>query len=709
MKIDTDDQSHQDDEVSAPTVILPSPPANLRRRRRSVRFGLGTRFSLAAATLVLATMLAAVAIVTARANVVAHRTIRDDLGRVPANFETYESDLQARIRAQVRSLAGEPGTKALFDPGVPLHTRWDSAKEMASILNANTVFLFGRDSTVLARTDRPEGDGAGRHFGAVKWVSEPLETWRESSAAIREGDRLCYVAAAPIITGEGDMASLDGLVAASFPLDAANADALRGITRGQVAFLVDEAGRGEPPRLAVSRATKEFPADPFPAAFAALPGAISTLFDKRDPVGPFELTLGGLKRIGVAVPIRSAAGVTYGAVVVLRTLKEEMAAFREIANTISVVGVLALLIATPLALALGRRIASPLRQLAAGAEAIREGRLDVPLPVGGRDEVGSLAKAFRAMVGELKEKRSLEELVGQLSRSAAPAATMPATGDPTQGMRPGDTLGNRYRLERVLGRGAMAVVFLAKDRELEDEVALKLLTPKAFDEGTQALQTIRQEIRLARRITHPNVVRVHDLGEATGVRFLTMEFVPGITLRQLIDQQGPLALGPGLQIAKQLCRGLAAVHESGIVHRDIKPQNIMVLPGGTVKLMDFGIAQSVAADHSNDEVAGTPYYMSPEQTRGGAMDGRSDLYSVGATLYELFTGCRPFEGSISEVIRKHVSEEAVPPTTVRPDLPDMLERLILSCLAKEPARRPASAQDLYAALMRVAVPDATAV
>jgi len=458
----------------------------------------------------------------------------------------------------------------------------------------------------------------------------------------------------------------------------------------------------------VSRATEGFPAESFTASFGRLPEAVSTLFGKGAPLGPFELEIAGLNRIGVAVPIKSSSGDTYGAVVVLRSLHEEMAAFREIANTIVIVGVLALLIATPLAFALGRRIAAPLRQLAAGAVAIREGNLDVSLPTAGRDEVGSLAQAFRAMVGELKEKRSLEELVSQLARQPTPAATLPVAGDPTQGMRPGDMVGNRYRLERVLGRGAMAVVFLARDQELDDEVALKILTPKAFDEGTQALQTIRQEIRLARRITHPNVVRVHDLGEATGVRFLTMEYVPGLTLRQMLDQQGPLALGPGLQIGKQLCRGLAAVHESGIVHRDIKPQNIMVLPGGTVKLMDFGIAQSQAVDHSSDDVAGTPYYMSPEQTRGGAMDGRSDLYSVGATLYELFTGRRPFEGSVTEVIRKHVSEEPTAPTQVRPDLPDMLDRLIMSCLAKDPARRPASALDLYAALLRVAVPDAAA-
>ena len=252
----------------------------------------------------------------------------------------------------------------------------------------------------------------------------------------------------------------------------------------------------------------------------------------------------------------------------------------------------------------------------------------------------------------------------------------------------------------------MGTVYRALDRELDDEVAVKVLLPEAFDEGTTIGVTLKQEIRLARKITHRNVVRTHDLGEADGLRFLTMEYVPGTTLRDILDRKGALALSPGLQIAKQLCRGLAAVHEAGIIHRDIKPPNIMVLPNGLVKLMDFGIARTAEGTDpasQDDRTVGTPYYMSPEQAVGRELDARSDIYSVGVVLYELFSGRRPIEGcDPGELMRRHVSFEPKPVTMLRPDLPDLLARVLMACLAKNPAQRPPTANDLYGALQRVA-------
>jgi serine/threonine-protein kinase len=184
-----------------------------------------------------------------------------------------------------------------------------------------------------------------------------------------------------------------------------------------------------------------------------------------------------------------------------------------------------------------------------------------------------------------------------------------------------------------------------------------------------------------------------------------MEYVPGTMLKEVIDRKGRVALAPGLQIAKQLCRGLGAVHEAGIIHRDIKPHNVMVLPSGVVKLMDFGIARSEeGADLTADgQTVGTPYYMSPEQARGERLDPRSDLYSVGVVLYELFTGQRPIEGKDPlDVMRKHITVDPRRPRDLRSDIPELLERIILACLAKDPMRRPPTANDLHGALQRVA-------
>lgn len=677
-----------------------------RRRRRPLPTGraspgLATRFFLATAAVVLASLGVTVLVVTTRANQVAGRTIRADLKAVPSIFGAWEADLHSRIRAQVRSLAGEPGTKALLDPGVSATTRWEFvATDAVQVLDAGTVFLFDREGRVLARSDRPLGEGVGQPFGAVRWVADPLESWDDASASIIEEGVLSYVAAAPVISGADQFVRLDGVLAASFPLGAEAAAAVQGLTRGQVAFLVNRARRGEEPRIAVSRGTPAFPGEEFLAAFAAHPVAMDAVFRRAVPSEAFEFSLAGGPVLGLALPIISAAGEPYGAVVVLRSLDEELAPFREIIRTIVIVGLAVLLGAAPLAFALGRRLARPIRQLAAGAASVREGHLDMTLPSAGTDEVGRLAAAFQEMVAELKEKRALEALVAPLSRRAPTLAPHPDGPSPaTWGV--GETLAGRYRLERLLGRGGMAAVYLARDLELDEDIAVKILTPQAFADGTQAVQTVKQEIRLARRISHPNVVRVHDLGDAGGVRFLTMEHVPGLTLRQVVDQEGPIALSAGLQIAKQACRGLAAIHDAGILHRDIKPQNIMVLPSGLVKLMDFGIAQAQARVAATDEVAGTPSYISPEQLQGAQADARSDLYALGATFYEMFAGRPPFTGTVQEVLTKHVHEFPAPLSRLRPGMPAMLERIILLCLAKRPDQRPASAHDLYQELLRI--------
>jgi eukaryotic-like serine/threonine-protein kinase len=701
-------------EAASTVVILPPERLESRTNVTSRSLGIGTRFSIATAVLLLVTLGVLLLVVNAHANRVARESIRDDLSRAPAIFGAYQADLQARTGNQVRSVAGEPGTKAVFDPGVSVSTRHEFALDTAGVLaGTRTVFLFDADARVLARSDRKEGEGVGQDFHGARWVAEPLETWREAAAVIREGKDLSVVAAAPVISGSGDMARLDGVLAASFPLTAAHAKALQGLTRGEVAFLVDSAKRGQPPQPALSTATAGFGGEAVVAVLAALPGAADAVLRRGEPFGPFELVVEKVRRICLVVPIVGSNGEAYGAFVVSRSVAAEMAAFDRIRLTLFLVGAIALLLAVPASFLLGRRLSRPLTQLAAGAAAIRDGDLDVALPESGGGEVGALACAFRAMVGELREKRALEELIVAMQPAARPLSSVSEETGPAplqKGvLKLGTLLASRYRIESILGSGAMGTVFLADDLQLEESVALKVLVSESFIPGTNALQNVKSEIRVARRITHPNVVRVHDLGEAEGLWFLTMEYVPGMTLRQVIRQHGALALRPGLQIAKQLCRGLAAVHTAGIVHRDVKPQNIMVLPSGLVKLMDFGIAQTEGGHDLAAEsgfLVGTPSYMSPEQTQGAVVDSRSDIYAVGAVMFEMFTGTTPFTSDDPmKVMQMHVSAEPPPPSRLRPDLPENLERLILACLAKLPVRRPASAQDLHGALLRIHLPE----
>jgi eukaryotic-like serine/threonine-protein kinase len=712
MAVDTDTSRSTSSEATRVTRARTDPsPVSPPLARGS---GLATRIFLAAALLLLATLGTAIAVGTWRANEAAEKSIRESLRDLQGVFGSWEIGLEESLRRQLASVADEPGTKGLYATRdqKTLHD-WTIDKARAGKLDAGTVFLFDERGVLLDRSDQDVDDTNRRSFASVKWVADALRGV-SSTAVIREKAKLSYVACVPVLSGDPSVGEgrLVGVLAAAVPLDAARAKTLQGITKGQAGFLANVGRRGEAPALELSASTEGFRGDALVPAFAAQSAAVDALFAQGRTVGPLDVSVAGDRRILGAVPLKSASGETLGAFVVSRSREEETAAFRRIRDTLLWVGALALLVALPVSFAMGRRIARPLEELARGAAAIREGNLDVKLPEAGGGEVGALARAFSAMVRELKEKAALEQMVAGIRRDAYAtrdetiAARSPAPDAAARafaGPRVGTLFAGRYEVTALLGRGGMGTVYRAVDRELEDEIALKVLLPDAFDEGSGTAQTLKHEIRLARKITHRNVVRTHDLGEAEGVRFLTMEYVPGTTLRDILDRRGALALGPGLQIAKQLCRGLAAVHEAGIVHRDIKPPNIMVLPNGVVKLMDFGIARAAGGDEPGDSATvGTPYYMSPEQARGETVDERSDIYSIGIVLYEMFTGTRPISGAtVGEILRRHLLEEPKSVTVLRPDLPALLERLIAACLAKNPDRRPPSASDLADTLLRL--------
>jgi len=272
----------------------------------------------------------------------------------------------------------------------------------------------------------------------------------------------------------------------------------------------------------------------------------------------------------------------------------------------------------------------------------------------------------------------------------------------SDGPKVGDRLGGRYELLSRLGEGGMGVVFKARDLELDDVVALKMLKPGALVDAEQ-LERLKDEIRLARKITHPNVLRTFDFGELMGRPFISMEFVRGVTLRDLLQQSGRLPYSAGLRIARQFCAGLAAAHETGVLHRDIKPENLILEQGGNAKLMDFGIARPVqrnAPGHTQPGMfVGTPAYSAPEQLSGQEVDPRSDIYSTGVMFSEMFCGGLPFGGSNTmEIYMAQLQQEPRRPSEIWPDVPPELEAIILRCLARDPGERFQSAAELGAAL-----------
>jgi Protein kinase domain len=256
----------------------------------------------------------------------------------------------------------------------------------------------------------------------------------------------------------------------------------------------------------------------------------------------------------------------------------------------------------------------------------------------------------------------------------------------------------RYEILGEAGSGSMGNVYKARDRETGGIVALKLLKPEIASDQ-QMMDRFKRELLFARKITHKNVCRVYEFNRANGVAYTSMEFVEGESLRALLNRER-VAMKRAAEIALEICSGLKEAHAQGIVHRDLKPENVMVDAAGHVKIMDFGIARSMdAGTRMTGSLAGTPAYMAPEQVLGKPVDYRTDIYSVGLVLYEMYTGSPAFKAENSVAVAlKQMSEDVVPPHAIEPGIPLTIERAILKCLEKEPQRRFLSIGELEAAL-----------
>jgi eukaryotic-like serine/threonine-protein kinase len=288
--------------------------------------------------------------------------------------------------------------------------------------------------------------------------------------------------------------------------------------------------------------------------------------------------------------------------------------------------------------------------------------------------------------------------LGQTEGWSQPASPFPASTAP---LLPRSLLGKRYEILALLGEGGMGAVYKAQDRELDRVVALKVIRPE-LAVHPEVLARFKQELILARKVTHRNVIRIFDLGEAAGTKFITMDFVDGQDLKGLIKKKGKLSFEEIVPIIKQVCLALEAAHTEGVVHRDLKPQNIMVDQQGKVYVMDFGIARSVEAGAGMTQtgmLVGTPEYMSPEQVRGEHVDLRSDIFALGLILYELLTGQMPFKADTPQAsMYKRTREAARPAVEIDPNIPRFLSDVTRKCLEIDPARRYQSTAEIVADL-----------
>ena len=574
----------------------------------------------------------------------------------------------------------------------------DQADELRTQIGADWVLITDPRGMLEAWTS--ERDLFDQDFSRGALIGRALEgrttqgLWIEPGPA---GDELYQAVALPV-SSPGSGTTL-AVVSSALKIDTAFASRLRRHTNSEIVFFsIDTLGV---PQLAVSTLAGEEVAQ----AVRGLPPDSGT----ADPGSRIRLNLAGVGYEGTVGRLTTADSVPIGGYLGLHSRDADMAAYNQLSRTIRSAFFVGLLLALGFGILAARGIAGPVKRLVEATRKVSQGQYTGPIEVGSRDEIGDLAHAFGSMVEELREKDRLVEYL------RTGAATVPSgDGKPRESpglLATGRVFAGRYEIQEELGAGGMGVVYRAFDRQVGEILALKAIRPDVRQLDPTLLERFKQELRLARRITHRNVVRTFDLGEADGIYYITMELVRGTTVASLINEAGRLAVPAALTIGKQVCRALEVAHEAGIVHRDIKPQNLLVDPTGFLKVTDFGIARLAGPESDGGKaltvegvIVGTPQYMAPEQLLGEAVDGRADLYATGAVLFECVTGRRVLESSDAMALVAHhlKAEVSLPnPNVLNPEVPASFSRAIVRALARRPENRWGSASEFLHALEEV--------
>jgi HAMP domain-containing protein len=648
---------------------------------------LNIKFFLLTALIILLLIAVTILFSSRRARALAHETIRSDLKQTLSVFETFQNDRYEKLKIANKIIAQNPYIQAYIQES-DSNSILDLAKQTEETIRSDFVLVTDAEGIVLARTDKP--GASGQNLATVPLVAGALEG-DEVNGLMLENQNLYHAIAVPVVTQDIITATL----AIGYAINDALAIQIKEMTHSEAGFFVEKDGVS----LIASTITSE--KEDLTRSFAKA----------SKPDEPFQFQLGPEEYVGVYRPLKNLDGKMLGRFVAFRSLDRELYGFRQFQKNILIVGLGMMVLAFILSFLGSRRITGPLRNLTEAVNEVKEGNYDVPIEATSHDEVGILAESFKKLLAQLKEKQQLVEYLSQQPTvQGAPTITMEqAPPKQTQtsasqssvslsSIGPGSVIANRYEVQSILGAGGMGVVLKALDRQLDEVVALKLLKGEVFQQDPITLDRFKQELKLARRITHRNVVRTYDYSELDAYYVISMEYVKGITLKQLIRQRGVLPIRIALQIGKQICSALDAAHEKGVVHRDMKPQNVLLESTGDVKIMDFGIARvaDMKGMTSTGTIMGTPDYMSPEQAQGMATDQRTDVYSTGVVLFEMFTGRLPFTAdSALVVLNKHIREAPPKPTGINPALPPKLEEVLLRALAKNPDQRYQQISQLY--------------
>ena len=697
------------------------------RRRPRASLGLTGRVFLGTAAIVAAVIVSAFVISSASVRRAGEASARLGLEQ--------SADLVAQsLAGRSRSLAG--GAR-VFVQGPYFRTLVqekrrddiiDQSIEASEQLDADWVFITDDRGVLLAKSDEP-GAG-GTPMGNVPLVAGALRGLVTSGFGVSRDSLLFQAVAVPIVTPGG--APIGTLVATRL-VDSLLVRDVKAATSSELLFYTSAAKGARTVSVStLGRATE----------VTRAVGAVPDRADAGAASQP-DVDIGGVRYIAQGSALTTAGGEVVGGFVVLRSRDAELTGIASLRRSLASAGLVGLLLSWLAAFVAARRIARPVRELAGVVRRAADGEYgaDIDATVASfraGSEMRDLGAAFTTLLADLRDTAMLvglaptppaaapsREPVLPLARSGSrhafggTAARGRSALQPGFALEPGAVLANRYLIDAGIGRGGLGVVYRARDRVLDEPVALKVLRPELLAGDSQGDTRFADELRVARRISHRNIVRVHDIGEANGITFLTMEYVDGASLATIIETRGALAPAAVLSVARQLMRALAVMHAEGVVHGDLKPANLLLGPSGVLKVSDFGVARLVrraAPDaHPGDEtprrtvghlagaVVGTPEYMAPEQLIGAAPSPSSDIYAAGVVLHECVTGTTPFAADTRVTFIAHKLAATTAPARVvtRSDAAAGLERLIAWMMSATPESRPESALVLFDELARL--------
>lgn len=662
-----------------------------------------------------------------QARQVSAETIGQSLQQSTAVLDAKIESRFSSIREVARSVARDSRILPLVYESEVL-TLQDQSQEFQNQLDFDILFFTDGSGNVLARSDRPNAVGQNM-AGKTPFFDDALAGKSGQGYFLSRG-RLMQIVTEPIF----DNVATDvvrGTVALAYDFSDEVADEIVSFTFSDIGFFSFTRDKSRQ----INGVNGIYVTDD------QLKGSLSNyfeqstarwrpMFDGESAAHNFQTTLNGQEYYAVARRIGNEGSDPLGFVMILRSSADLLAPFTTIQNTVLVIGGICLIVAFILAGFVSIRISRPIVELVSVTGNIRDGKFpEKNTAPKTKDEIGLLYRAVVDMGNTLKEKAELENYLAQISNelnvdealsnsaidadlnlehlpenaqanAADPDATVVSnTGDGPASVEPlespiavGTIIAERYEVLELIGRGAMGLVFLVQDRDLDERAALKLLPRELFTKNNAV--SIKEEIRLARRITHRNILRTFDMGNWAEYTYISMEYVPGYDLDVLLKRRGAQDLYIALLMGRQICSAMNAAHEEGVIHLDLKPGNMMVNRQGILKIMDFGLARSVAnqdaeqASNTSGQLMGTPRYMAPEQFLNEELDQRTDIYSIGIILYTLLAGTPPFSHKdYMKLAELQVHQELPQISGIEGIITGPLEQIIRKATEKDPADR----------------------